>query len=147
MNMKKLYGFALAIVSSVGMAFSQATLPAFWNCNDPAGAPTGFTLNQGTSGTFVYTSTNLVKSTPAAIRLDVTGEWIKINWTGTADTLWFYASGTGASGVTAWKGTFDVEASADGSTWTSVKNSWIRICPWEPSNCLPKWEAPLASLA
>ena len=121
MNMKKLYGFALAIVSSVGMAFSQATLPAFWNCNDPAGAPTGFTLNQGTSGTFVYTSTNLVKSTPAAIRLDVTGEWIKINWTGTADTLWFYASGTGASGVTAWKGTFDVEASADGSTWTSVK--------------------------
>lgn len=121
MNMKKLYGFALAIVSSVGMAFSQATLPAFWNCNDPAGAPTGFTLNQGTSGTFVYTSANLVKSTPAAIRLDVTGEWIKINWTGTADTLWFYASGTGASGVTAWKGTFDVEASADGSTWTSVK--------------------------
>ncbi len=121
MNMKKLYGFALAIVSSVGMAFSQATLPAFWNCNDPAAAPTGFTLNQGTSGTFVYTSTNLVKSTPAAIRLDVTGEWIKINWTGTADTLWFYASGTGASGVTAWKGTFDVEASADGSTWTSVK--------------------------
>lgn len=121
MNMKKLYGFALALVSSVGMAFSQATLPAFWNCNDPAGAPTGFTLNQGTSGTFVYTSANLVKSTPAAIRLDVTGEWIKINWTGTADTLWFYASGTGASGVTAWKGTFDVEASADGSTWTSVK--------------------------
>lgn len=121
MNMKKLYGFALALVSSVGMAFSQATLPAFWNCNDPAGAPTGFTLNQGTSGTFVYTSANLVKSTPAAIRLDVTGEWIKINWTGTADTLWFYAAGTGASGVTAWKGTFDVEASADGSTWTSVK--------------------------
>jgi len=62
-----------------------------------------------------------VKSTPAAIRLDVTGEWIKINWTGNADTLWFYASGTGASGVTAWKGTFDVEVSADGSTWTSVK--------------------------
>lgn len=121
MNMKKLYGFAAAMFAGIGMAFSQATLPAFWNCNDPAAAPTGFTLNQGTSGTFVYTSASLVKSTPAAIRLDVTGEWVKINWTGTADTLWFYASGTGASGVTAWKGTFDVEASADGSTWTSVK--------------------------
>lgn len=121
MNMKKIFGFALALLGSASMAFSQATLPAFWNCNDPAAAPTGFTLNQGTSGTFVYTSSTLVKSTPAAIRLDVTGEWIKINWTGTADTLWFYASGTGASGVTAWKGTFDVEASADGSTWTSVK--------------------------
>ena len=121
MNMKKIYGFAVAAFAGIGMAFSQATLPAFWNCNDPAGAPTGFTLNQGTSGTFVYTSASLVKSTPAAIRLDVTGEWIKINWTGNADTLWFYASGTGASGVTAWKGTFDVEVSADGSTWTSVK--------------------------
>jgi len=121
MNMKKLYGFAVTAFAGIGMAFSQATLPAFWNCNDPAGAPTGFTLNQGTSGTFVYTSASLVKSTPAAIRLDVTGEWIKINWTGNADTLWFYASGTGASGVTAWKGTFDVEVSADGSTWTSVK--------------------------
>lgn len=121
MNMKKIFGFALALLGSTSMAFSQATLPAFWNCNDPAAAPTGFTLNQGTSGTFVYTSSTLVKSTPAAIRLDVTGEWVKINWTGTADTVWFYASGTGASGVKAWKGTFDVEASADGSTWTSVK--------------------------
>jgi len=121
MNMKKLYGFAVTAFAGIGMAFSQATLPAFWNCNDPAGAPTGFTLNQGTSGTFVYTSASLVKSTPAALRFDVTGEWVKINWTGNADTLWFYASGTGASGVTAWKGTFDVEVSADGSTWTSVK--------------------------
>ena len=119
--MKKLYGFAVTAFAGIGMAFSQATLPAFWNCNDPAGAPTGFTLNQGTSGTFVYTSASLVKSTPAALRFDVTGEWVKINWTGNADTLWFYASGTGASGVTAWKGTFDVEVSADGSTWTSVK--------------------------
>ena len=121
MNMKKLYGFAVTAFAGIGMAFSQATLPAFWNCNDPAGAPAGFSLNQGTSGTFVYTSASLVKSTPAALRFDVTGEWVKINWTGNADTLWFYASGTGASGVTAWKGTFDVEVSADGSTWTSVK--------------------------
>jgi hypothetical protein len=121
MKLNKIYSFALALVAGINMLGAQATLPAFWNCNDPAAAPSGFTLNQGTSGTFVYTSASLVKSTPAAIRLDVTGEWIKINWTGTADTLWFYGSGTGASGVTAWKGTFDVEASADGSTWTSVK--------------------------
>ena len=121
MKLNKIYSFALAILAGINMLGAQATLPAFWNCNDPAAAPTGFTLNQGTSGTFVYTSASLVKSTPAAIRLDVTGEWIKINWTGNADTLWFYASGTGASGVTAWKGTFDVEVSADGSTWTSVK--------------------------
>lgn len=121
MKTQKIFAFALATIASLGNLMSQATLPAFWNCNDPAQVPTGFTLNQGTSGTFVYTSATLVKSTPAAIRLDVTGEWVKINWTGTADTLWFYGSGTGASGVTAWKGTFDVEVSADGSTWTSVK--------------------------
>ena len=89
MKNKNIFGLMLAMVAGISSLMAQATLPAFWNCNDPAAAPSGFTLNQGTSGTFVYTSANLVKSTPAAIRLDVTGEWIKINWTGTADTLWF----------------------------------------------------------
>ena len=111
----------LAMVAGITTLMAQATLPAFWNCNDPASAPSGWTLNQGTSGTFVYTSTTLVKSTPASIRLDATGEWMKVNYSGSADTVWYYISGTGASGVTVWKGTCNIEESADGTTWKSVR--------------------------
>ncbi len=121
MKNKNIFGLMLAMVAGISSLVAQATLPAFWNCNDPASVPSGWTLNQGTTGTFVYTSASLVKSTPAAIRLDVTGEWMKVNYTGSADTVWYYISGTGASGVTVWKGTCNVEESADGTTWKSVR--------------------------
>lgn len=121
MNKKYVCCFVLACMLGFVDGNAQATLPAYWNCNDPGQAPTGWTLNQGSSGNFVYTSANLVKSSPASLRLDVTGEWVKINWSGSADTIRYYISGTGASGVTSWKGTFDIEQSDDGVSWTSVK--------------------------
>ena len=121
MKNKNIFGLMLAMVAGISSLMAQATLPAFWNCNDPASVPSGWTLNQGTTGTFVYTSASLVKSTPAAIRLDVTGEWMKVNYSGSADTVWYYISGTGASGVTVWKGTCNVEESTDGTTWKSVR--------------------------
>jgi len=70
MKLKNIFTL-LATVLAVGVSFAQATLPAFWNCNDPAAVPTGWTLNQGTSGNFVYTSPALVKSSPASMRLDL----------------------------------------------------------------------------
>ncbi len=118
----KLKNIVLTIVGLLvsGLSFAQATLPAFWNCNDPAAAPAGWSLNQGTSGNFVYTSGTLVKSSPASIRLDNTGEFLQINFTGTADTVFYYISGTGASGATAWSGTFLVQESSNGIDWVDV---------------------------
>jgi len=108
-------GFALS-----NFGFAQATLPAFWNCNDPAAAPTGFTLSQGSSGNFVYTSTALYKSAPASIRLDNTNEFLQVYFTGTADTIFYYITGTAASGATSWLGTFVVQESSNGTDWTDV---------------------------
>jgi hypothetical protein len=98
---------------------AQGNLPMYWNMNDPASAPTGWKLNQGTSGNFVYTSSNLINSAPAAIRLDFTGEYVQANWIGKADTVKFYMSGTGTSGT--WKGTLAIDESVDGASWTNVK--------------------------
>lgn len=112
------YAIAGFVISNFGMA--QATLPATWNCNDPAAAPTGFTLSQGTSGNFVYTSAALYKSAPASIRLDNTGEFVQVYFTGTADTVFYFITGTGASGATAWSGTFVVQESSNGTDWTDV---------------------------
>ncbi len=119
MKLKNIFTL-LATVLAVGVSFAQATLPAFWNCNDPAAVPTGWTLNQGTSGNFVYTSPALVKSSPASMRLDNTGEYVQVNFTGTADTVFYYVSGTGTSGATAWSGTFVVQESSNGTDWADV---------------------------
>lgn len=54
MKNKNIFGLMLAMVAGITSLVAQATLPAFWNCNDPASAPSGWTLNQGTTGTFVY---------------------------------------------------------------------------------------------
>ena len=116
----KQYIAVLATVFAAMPLFSQASLPAFWNCNDPAGAPTGWTLNQGTTGNFVYTSAALIKSAPASVRLDNTNEYVQVNYSGTADTVYYYITGTGASGATSWSGTFVVQESADGSSWSDV---------------------------
>lgn len=98
---------------------AQGNLPMYWNMNDPASAPTGWKLNQGTTGNFVYTSSNLINSAPAAIRLDFTGEYVEANWIGKADTIKFFLSGTGTSGT--WKGTFTVDESVDGTNWSTVR--------------------------
>ncbi len=119
MKLKNIFLLFVSILAT-GVSFAQATLPAFWNCNDPAAAPTGWTLSQGSSGNFVYTSTALVKSSPASVRLDNTGEFVQVNFTGTADTVFYYITGTAASGATAWVGTFVVQESANGTDWTDV---------------------------
>jgi hypothetical protein len=36
MKNKNIFGLMLAMVAGISSLVAQATLPAFWNCNDPA---------------------------------------------------------------------------------------------------------------
>jgi hypothetical protein len=50
MKLNKIYSFALAILAGINMLGAQATLPAFWNCNDPAGSANRLYLESGYFG-------------------------------------------------------------------------------------------------
>lgn len=101
---------------------AQGTLPMKWDF-DAATTPTGFSADLGPAGgKTVYTSSNLVFSTPNACRLDYSGEYIMAHWSGKADTISFYFAGTNnPPSYPGWKGTVTCDESADGTNWTNIK--------------------------
>ncbi len=117
--MKKIYTLVSSLVIA-GLSFAQGTLPMFTNM-DEATIPTGFTASLGSTGNKVYTLAAYVKSSPNSMRMDATGEYLMANWSGKADTMKYWLSGTAASGITAWQGTITIDESTDGSTWSTVK--------------------------
>lgn len=117
--MKRIYAIMINALW-VGLSFAQGTLPMFTNM-DEATIPTGFTASLGATGNKVYTLAAYVKSSPNAMRIDATGEYLTAYWSGKADTMTYWLSGTAASGITAWQGTVTIDESVDGSNWTNVR--------------------------
>lgn len=101
---------------------AQGTLPMKWDF-DAATTPTGFSADLGPAGgKTVYTSSNLLHSTPNACRLDYNGEYVMAHWSGKADTITFYLAGTNNPPTyPGWKGTVTCDESIDGVNWTNVK--------------------------
>lgn len=95
--------FFLAIVSLT----AQTTLPTSWSFTN-ATYPNGWT----NSGTAFYTGSG---NTPPACKFDGTGDWVQIYFAGAPGALSYYITGNSFSG-----GTFDVEESVNGSTWTTL---------------------------
>jgi len=119
--MKKYIIAILTLAVSFGLK-AQGTLPMYFDCNSNLNPPTGWTLSQGASGNFTYSTAAFVKSAPNALRFDATGEYALAFWSGKADTITYWMSGTAAAGVTTWSGNVTVDESADGSSWTTVKD-------------------------
>ncbi|MBL7811372.1 MAG: endonuclease [Bacteroidetes bacterium] len=71
------------------------------------------------SSTKVYTSFNYYKSAPQALRLDGTGDYVQVQFSGVADTVSFSIRHTG--NAVPYQGTFTVQESTTGSLWTTVK--------------------------
>jgi len=89
------------------VAYSQAILPT--TCSfSTANLPTGWTE----SGTSFYTASG---NTPPAIKFDGTGDYLMININSNPGDLTYYLTGNGFSG-----GTFTVEESDLGTTWTTL---------------------------
>ena len=87
--------------------YSQAVLPTAWSFAT-VNLPVGWTE----SGTAFYTASG---NTPPAMKFDNTGDFLIININSSPGDLTYYLTGNGFAG-----GTFTVEESDLGSTWTAL---------------------------
>ncbi|HEY0031167.1 MAG TPA: endonuclease [Bacteroidia bacterium] len=105
--MKKIiYAFLLVLTANIN-AIAQAVLPTTWSFTT-TGLPTGWTE----SGTSFYTSSG---ATPPACKFDNTGDMVTIYFASNPGNLTYYLAGNSFAG-----GTFLVEESANGTSWTTL---------------------------
>lgn len=100
-------------------AVAQAVLPTTWNFSTPGVStpPAGWSYNVGTNGNLTYA---FGKDDALSARLDATGENIVINFSEKPGNLTYFISPQNAGRP--WTGQFDVQESADGITWTTIRS-------------------------
>lgn len=101
-----IYALLFVLTTNIN-AIAQAVLPTTWSFTTTA-LPTGWTQ----SGTAFYTSS---VPTPPACKFDNTGDMVTINFASAPGNLTYYLTGNSFSG-----GTFIVEESVAGTTWTTL---------------------------
>ena len=106
--MKKIIIAVLFALMANVNAIAQAILPTSWSFTTTA-LPTGWTQ----VGTAFYTASG---STPPACKFDNTGDMVTINFASNPGNLTYYLTGNSFSG-----GTFLVQESAGGVTWTTLR--------------------------
>lgn len=106
--MKKIiFAVLFALIANVN-AIAQATLPTSWSFTTTS-LPTGWTQ----TGTAFYTASG---ATPPACKFDNTGDMVTIFFASNPGNLTYYIAGNSFSG-----GTFLVEESVTGSSWTTLR--------------------------
>ncbi|CAN5844740.1 hypothetical protein BH11BAC7_BH11BAC7_35750 [soil metagenome] len=88
---------------------AQTTLPTQWSFSTTV-FPNGWTTNLTT--TDYYTGSG---NTPPAAKFSSTGKWVQIYFSGNPGALSYYIAGNSFAG-----GTFDVQESPNGLTWTTL---------------------------
>lgn len=101
----------LALLTLSGSA--QAILPTFWDFDTPI--PEGWTESLGTTGNTRYPGGAIGQ----ACRLDNTGEFVLIHFAEEPGLLTYWVKGQNSGG--AWQGTFTVQQSENGSSWTTLR--------------------------
>jgi hypothetical protein len=96
---------------------AQAPIPTAWNCDLPI--PTGWTHSWGNTGNQFYSATQQVCEGATSARLDNTGEYIEVYTATQPGRVVYSILGTGTSSP--WQGTFKVQESTNGSSWTDLK--------------------------
>ena len=105
--MKRIIGLSLLALLVNLAVYAQAVLPTNWSFTT-VNLPTGWTE----SGTAFYSASG---NTPPAMKFDNTGDYLTINFNSNPGNLTYYLAGNGFSG-----GTFTVEESDLGATWTTL---------------------------
>ena len=115
--MRKL--FTLLSVCFFLNGFAQTTLPTSWNFSNPgiSTPPTGWTMNLGTNGNLTYA---FGIGDALSARLDATGENFVISFSDKPGNLSYYLSPQNAG--SAWGGQFDIQESANGTNWTTIRS-------------------------
>ncbi|MBI3509369.1 MAG: endonuclease [Bacteroidetes bacterium] len=95
--------FSIAVISAI----AQTTLPTAWSFTT-----TSFPNGWSASGNTYYTGSG---NTPPACKFDNTADWVQIYFSGTPGQLSYYIAGNSFA-----SGTFDIEESVNGSSWTNL---------------------------
>jgi hypothetical protein len=105
--MKRFFYTSVLVFLVSFTSMSQAVLPTSWSFTTVT-LPTGWTE----SGTAFYTASG---NTPPSMKFDNTGDFLVINFASSPGNLTYYLAGNSFSG-----GTFTVQESDLGSTWTTL---------------------------
>lgn len=123
--MRRIVFVTLLCFQTMLSAQAQTTLPTFWNFSTPgiASPPTGWIPGLGTNGNLTYSGgSNSVGGDNTACRLDATGEYLTIWFADKPGPLSYWIKGTGISPAPAFTGIFNVEESADGNSWNTLRS-------------------------
>jgi len=115
-NMNKILLTLTALIISL-QGFSQTALPTSFNFDTFSGQaslPTGWTTN--ITGTYTYATG---QAGPAG-KFDQQGEFVQIQTADPIGTLNYYLKGNYGTPATLWSGTFKVQESINGTTWTDL---------------------------
>jgi len=104
---------------------AQTALPTVWNFSTPpiTSPPNGWTSGLAAAGgNLTYTGSGLsIGGDNTAARFDATGDFITIWFAEKAGPLSYYIKGTGIPPAASFTGTFSVQESADGVTFTNLR--------------------------
>lgn len=106
-KMRKSIFLVLLSAFAYSVSVAQAVLPTSWSFTTTT-LPVGWTE----SGTAFYTASG---NTPPAMKFDNTGDYLIVNFASAPGALTYYLAGNSFTG-----GTFTVEESANGSTYTTL---------------------------
>jgi len=145
--MKKIYTLAIVIFATAINLMAQAPIPMpvySFDTPFPTSMPVGWSssLNLGNTTDAPYL-TNFTHSAPQAARINSQNEFVQINCAGQMGQVKYWFRGTPQTGGTTFGGTFKVEESPDGATWTTL-HSFIDS-QVNPSNYDSILDTPLAS--
>ncbi len=114
--MKKTIYTVLFSVFTATLAMAQAVLPTSYSWDNGTPYPTGWSAVDPTPS---YYTSGSSAHTPPSLKMDYTGDKVIIHFASTPGTLTYWLTSNSFSG-----GTFVVEESADGTTWT-VLHSFV----------------------
>jgi len=113
MRMNAMKWIASALFTTLSeVMFSQAILPASWNFD--VAAPTGWSESLGASNTRYANGLS-----GQACRLDATADFVLLQFAEEPGSLTYNLKGQNSGG--AWQGTFTIEESADGASYTPLR--------------------------
>lgn len=113
--MKRISLFFVAAISSM-LLNAQAPVPTSWDCETTT-PPTGWTMNVGTTNQF-YSAASACAGN-ASLRLDATNESLVIYLADQPGTVSYQIMGKTSGSP--WNGTFVVQESINGTSWTTFK--------------------------
>jgi hypothetical protein len=119
--MKIIKLFIALVIYSIGISNAQVSLPFQYSFDSPfpAQLPNGVSINLGTIGNSTYTTASAAHTIPAC-KLDATGEFVQIWFANQTNNVSYWLKGSTPTS-SPFSGTFTIQESSDGITWTSLR--------------------------